>query len=74
MRSICTLYVDAKLHNLFIGTENIETETFKEEQLKADVPVPNAAECARAFQGMVNFYNALNLREHSEPSTKAARY
>ena len=52
--------------------KNIETETFKEEQLKTDIPVPNAAECARAFQGMVNFYNALNLRERSEPSTKAA--
>ncbi|XP_076686125.1 non-homologous end-joining factor 1 isoform X2 [Andrena cerasifolii] len=51
--------------------KNIETETFKEEQLKTDIPVPNVAECARAFQGMVNFYNTLNLREHNEPSTKA---
>ena len=51
--------------------KNIETETFKEEQLKTDIPVPDAAECARAFQGMVNFYNMLNLCEHSEPSTKA---
>ncbi|XP_076247147.1 uncharacterized protein LOC143187070 isoform X2 [Calliopsis andreniformis] len=50
--------------------KNIETKTFNEDQLKVDIPIPNIAKCADAFQTMVNFYNALNLCEHREISTE----
>lgn len=50
--------------------KNIETETFKEEQLKVDIPIPKTVDYARAFQAMVNFYNVLNLYDHGEMSSR----
>ncbi|XP_076632654.1 non-homologous end-joining factor 1 isoform X1 [Colletes latitarsis] len=52
--------------------KNIETETFKEEDLKTNIFISNIGKCTSAFQAMMKFYNTLNLNDTSKDSTEFA--
>ncbi|XP_033338296.2 non-homologous end-joining factor 1 [Megalopta genalis] len=52
--------------------KNIQTEVFKEEQLKMIIPVPSMNTYINVFQESENFYNKLNLQKESEAVTKSA--